>query len=163
MWRMRGPGRVVVARELFIDTSAWYPIVVRSHPDHAALSAELTALVRAGERLVTTNLVIAETHALLTIRVGAPTALAFLRYATTAPTEVVTSTPELELEAQVAWLTRFADQAFSLTDAVSFVVMTRRRIRSALTLNHHFAVAGFTIVPAAVRPAGKNAPGRRRR
>lgn len=163
MWRMRGPGRAVVARELFVDTSAWYPIVVRSHTDHAALSAELTALVRAGERLVTTNLVIAETHALLTIRAGAPTALAFLRHATTAPTEVVTSTPELELEAQVAWLTRFADQAFSLTDAVSFVVMTRRRIRSALTLNHHFAVAGFSMVPAAVPPAGKKPAARRRR
>ncbi len=152
-----------MARELFIDTSAWYPIVVRSHPDHVELSTELTALVRAGERLVTTNLIIAETHALLTIRAGAPTALAFLRHATTPPTEVVTSTPELELEAQDAWLTRFADQAFSLTDAVSFVVMTRRRIRSALTLDHHFAVAGFSMVPGAVQPAGKKPPVRRRR
>jgi predicted nucleic acid-binding protein len=160
---MRGAGRAAVAREVFIDTSAWYPIVVRGHPDHEELSAELKSLVRAGDRLVTTNLVIAETHALLTIRAGTPTALAFLRHATAAPTEVVTSTPELELEAQVAWLTRFADQAFSLTDAVSFVVMTRRRIRSALTLDHHFAVAGFSMAAADARPAGKKVPARRRR
>ena len=160
---MRDHARAAVARELFVDTSAWYPIVVRTHADHRDLSAELTARVRAGDRLVTTNLVIAETHALLTIRAGAPAALAFLRHATTAPTEVVTSTPEFELEAQTAWLTRFADQAFSLTDAVSFVVMTRRRIRSALALDHHFAVAGFNMVPAAVQPAGKKPPARRRR
>ena len=163
MWRMRGPTRAAVAREVFVDTSAWYPIVVRSHSAHAELSAELTALVRAGERLVTTNLVIAETHALLSIRAGAPTALAFLRHATTPPTEVVTSTPELELEARDAWLTRFADQAFSLTDAVSFVVMTRRRIRSALTLDHHFAVAAFTMIPAVAQPSSRKAPARRRR
>jgi predicted nucleic acid-binding protein len=151
-----------VARELFIDTSAWYPIALRSHADHEELSVALTARVHAGNRLVTTNLVIAETHALLTIRAGPATALAFVRHATTAPTEVVTSTPALELEAQTAWLARFADQDFSLTDAVSFAVMTRRRIRDVLTLDHHFAVAGFLIVPAARKPAGTKRPRRER-
>ena len=151
-----------MARELFVDTSAWYPIALRSHADHEELSVALTARVRAGDRLVTTNLVIAETHALLTIRAGPATALAFLRHATTAPTEVVESTQALELEAQTAWLVRFADQDFSLTDAVSFAVMTRRRIRDALTLDYHFAVAGFQIVPAAREPAGARRPRRGR-
>ena len=137
-----------MARDIFVDTSAWYPIALRSHADHERLSAALTARVRAGQRLVTTNLVIAETHALLTSRVGPGPALEFLRHATTTPTEVVESTRALELEAQTAWLGRFADQGFSLTDAVSFVVMTRQRIREALTLDRHFAVAGFAMVPA---------------
>ena len=162
MSRTRGREHAAVAREVFVDTSAWYPIAIRGHADHEPLSQALTARVRAGERLVTTNLVIAETHALLTIRAGPAPALAFLRHATTAPTEVVTSTPELELEAQTAWLARFTDQGFSLTDAVSFAVMTQRRIRDALTLDHHFAIAGFGVVPAARDPVAEKRPRRRR-
>jgi len=38
------------------------------------------------------------------------------------------------------------DQDFSFTDAVSFTVMTTRGIEEALTLDHHFAVAGFRIL-----------------
>ncbi len=34
------------------------------------------------------------------------------------------------------------DQDFSLADAVSFAVMSERRISKALTLDHHFSVAG---------------------
>ena len=155
-----------MARELFVDTSAWYPIALRSHADHEELSVALTARVRAGDRETTSpeqmRTFMGETHALLTIRAGPATALAFLRHATTAPTEVVESTQALELEAQTAWLVRFADQDFSLTDAVSFAVMTRRRIRDALTLDYHFAVAGFQIVPAAREPAGARRPRRGR-
>jgi predicted nucleic acid-binding protein len=56
---------------------------------------------------------------------------------------VVYSGSELEATAEREWLARFADQAFSLADAVSFCVMSNRGIHEALTLDHHFAVAGF--------------------
>jgi len=46
------------------------------------------------------------------------------------------------------WLRRFRDQRLSLADAVSFEVMRSRRIRDALTLDSHFALAGFRMVPA---------------
>ena len=67
-----------MAPELFVDTSAWYPIAVPSHPDHAALAAALQDRVRSGVRIVTTNLVMAETHALLLARTRREAALAFL-------------------------------------------------------------------------------------
>lgn len=96
---------------------------------------------------MTTTLVVAETHALLLRRVGRPAALTFVQTVDEAPNLVVRSTRELEQAAERNWLARYADQDFSFTDAVSFAVMTDRRIRDALTLDRHFAVAGFAISP----------------
>ena len=134
-----------MASEFFVDTSAWYPLLVAKHPDHARLASALRALIRNRRRLVTTNMVVAETYALLLRRVGAPTALAFVRTVDEAPNVVVRSTRDLETEAERSWLVRYSDQDFSFTDAVSFAVMTNRRIRDALSLDRHFEVAGFQL------------------
>jgi hypothetical protein len=128
---------------VFVDTSAWYPIVDRSHPDHPRLADLLVKRVREGDTLVTTNLVLAEAHALVMRRIDRRVARAFLAGARAAPNVVVHSTAELEATAETRWLTRFHDQDFSLTDAVSFAVMAERGVTEALTLDKHFAVAGF--------------------
>ncbi len=138
-----------MAAELFVDTSAWYPLADPGHPDHAALAGELTERVRAGMRIVTTNLVVAETHALLLRRVGRGGALRFLREVRRELLLVELSTADLEERAASAWLERFEGQPFSLTDAVSFTVMSDRGITQAMTLDRHFAAAGFIMVPAA--------------
>lgn len=134
--------------ELFIDTSAWYPAIVASHPDHATVARVLNDAVRAGERLVTTNLVVVETHALLLHRVGRAIALTFARTVYEPPMLVVSSTPDTEKRAVADWLAKYGDQDFSFTDAVSFSVMKSRGIPTALTLDKHFASAGFNVVPA---------------
>jgi predicted nucleic acid-binding protein len=139
-----------VPAEFFVDTSAWYPLLVATHPDHAALATALRALIRGRRRLVTTNLVVAETHALLLRRVGRPSALTFVQTVDEAPNLVVHSTRELEQAAERNWLARYADQDFSFTDAVSFAVMADRRIRDALALDRHFAVAGYSIGPPGI-------------
>lgn len=134
--------------ELFVDTSAWYPLADRDHPDHAAIVDVLTDRIRDGARVVTTNLVVAETHALLLRRGGREGALRFVSEIRSDPIVVETSTPELEGRAVADWLVRYDDQAFTLTDAVSFVVMADRGIREALALDRHFATAGFVRLPA---------------
>ena len=137
-----------MAAELFVDTSAWYALALSKDPAHAPLARALRERVAKGVRVVTTNLVVAETHALLLRRVGRGPAEAFARVVRGSPNLVVGSTPDVETAALDEWIGRFADQDFSLTDAVSFAVMAERGIREALTQDRHFATAGFVMVPA---------------
>ena len=132
---------------LFIDTSAWYALADRGHPDHAVLDRTLRERVRRGARIVTTNVVVGETHALLLRRAGRAAALAFVEAVRRPPNRVEYITAEREEEAIGRWLERFADQRFSLADACSFAVMSELGIREALTLDRHFAVAGFVVLP----------------
>ena len=136
-----------IPAELFVDTSAWYPIANAGHPDHDLLAAALRQAVEAGRRIVTTNLVVAETQVLLLRRVGRGPALRFVEEVRREPMVVEQSTAEMEARAVQHWLGWFQDQAFSFTDAVSFAVMERRGIRDALALDRHFAAAGFERVP----------------
>jgi predicted nucleic acid-binding protein len=134
-----------VAVELFVDTSGWYPLALRTSPDHRAVADALRRHVARGARIVTSNLIVAETHALLLRRVGRRAAMTFVHHVGEPPNLVVYATPELNRVALRDWLDRFDDQAFSLTDAVSFAIMTERRIRTALALDPHFRIAGFDI------------------
>ncbi|HEU4584095.1 MAG TPA: PIN domain-containing protein [Gemmatimonadaceae bacterium] len=136
-----------MARELFVDTSAWYALVDSGERSRPRVAKALREAIESRYRVVTTNLILAETHALLLRRFGREVALAFLREIRSEPNVVVESCRELEEGARRDWLERFEDQDFSFTDAVSFAVMSERRISSALTLDHHFAVAGFEVKP----------------
>jgi hypothetical protein len=74
-------------------------------------------------------------------------ALTFVREVTRAPNIIVNSSEDYESAAVTDWLEKFDDQSFSFTDAVSFAVMSDRGIREALALDHHFATAGFVLIP----------------
>jgi predicted nucleic acid-binding protein len=137
-----------VPAELFVDTSAWYALALPRDPAHVRLARTLRDRVSRGVRIVITNLIVAETHALLLRRVGRGPAEAFARVVCGPPNLVVSSTPELEAAALDEWIGRFDDQDFSLADAVSFAVMAERGIREALTQDRQFATAGFVVVPA---------------
>ena len=132
--------------ELFVDTSAWYPLVVRSHPDHARLSAALRARVERRVRIVTSNLIVAESHALIMRRAGIGAGLRFVQLVRASPNVVVSSNALLEDVAVTDWLMRYTDQPFSMVDAVSFAIMAERGTRAALTLDRHFVIAGYDMV-----------------
>lgn len=136
-----------MAAELFVDTSAWYVLALSSAPQHRKVSDALRHRIQRGARIVTTNLIVAETHALLLRRTSRQVALAFVREVRRAPNIVVESSAEYEELAVTEWLEKFDDQSFSFTDAVSFAVMSDRGVGEALALDHHFAVAGFVVIP----------------
>lgn len=136
-----------MAPELFVDTSGWFSLVDPENHAHAAVARVMRSAVRERRPLVTTNLIVAETHALIMRRIHRRAALAFVREVVRAPNVVLASSPEIEAGATNDWLDRFEDQDLSLTDAVSFFVMKQRGIRDALALDHHFMIAGFNVIP----------------
>lgn len=136
-----------MAVELFVDTSAWYVLALSSAPQHRTVSDTLRHRIQRGARIVTTNLILAETHALLLRRVSRTVALTFVREVRRGPNIVIASSAEYEDTAVTDWLPKFGDQLFSFTDAVSFAVMSDRGVREALALDHLFAVAGFVVIP----------------
>ena len=146
----RWPGQYLEVRAVFVDTSAWYPLADVAHPDHAVVAEALRVRARQGVAVVTSNLVVAETHALLLRRAGRHVALAFLDAVRQPPNRVEHVTPEREDVAVNEWIRRFGDQDFSLADAASFAIMSGLGIDEALTLDRHFATAGFVMVPARI-------------
>lgn len=133
----------------FLDVSGWFAALSARDQHHTRAAATYGELLATrGTRLITTNLVVAEVHALLVRGGGAGAGLRFLERLQGDPAhEVVWATRDLERTAADRWLRPFRDVAFSLTDAVSFEVMRAAGLRQVFTFDRHFDVAGFECVP----------------
>jgi predicted nucleic acid-binding protein len=146
-----------VSGMIFVDASAWMALAITRDRHHRAARGAYPGLLRDHRVLVTTNLVVAETHILLRRLGSHNAAMRFLESIRESHRiEKVYSDPQLEEEAEEI-LRRYAGQDFSLADAVSFALMRRRGIQEAFTFDRHFTVAGFTCVPQA--GAGRDTQG----
>ncbi len=135
-------------KAVFLDTSGWFAALSDKEQHHAAAVAAYSGFIKAGVQMVTTNLVIAEMHILLSRFRGPGNGFRFLESVYQDAThEVQFVDRDLEHAATDRWLRKFSDQSFSLADAVSFEVMRMRRIKQALALDEHFKVAGFVRLP----------------
>ncbi|MEP6763660.1 MAG: PIN domain-containing protein [Gemmatimonadaceae bacterium] len=132
----------------FLDTSGWFAAMSVKEAKHKPALAAYRAFIENGTQLVTTNLVVAEMHILISRYRGVADGLRFIdSLYQDASHDVVFVDREIERAAVDRWVRKFRDQQLSVADAVSFEVMRTRRIRSALTLDAHFAVVGFDLVP----------------
>jgi predicted nucleic acid-binding protein len=129
---------------VFIDTGAFLARFLSGDSHHRAVMKSWKRLP--GRPLFTSNHVVDETLTLLGRRAGYQFAAdqADAIYGSQA-LEILYSGPEEERDA-VELLRKFADQRVSFTDCVSFVLMKRRRIRTAFTLDRHFLAAGFEVM-----------------
>jgi predicted nucleic acid-binding protein len=137
-----------MSRRVFLDTSGWLAALsVREESHEEALDA-YRGVLTAGRGFVTTNLVVAEMHVLLARQRGPVAGIQLLDALEQDPAhEVRYVTRELERQAVNRWLRPYADQRFSLTDAVSFETMRVELIREAFALDRHFQIAGFMTIP----------------
>ena len=103
----------------------------------------------AGGRYLGTTMILAELHGhLLHLRGPSEARIAIDRLLIDPAHDWVAVDHELVATAIASWLHKFADQRFTLTDAVSFEVMRRQRVTQAFAFDHHFEVAGYELMAA---------------
>ena len=132
---------------LFVDTAGWIACVDADDPAHHKAAAARNAWLEQGGVLVTTDYVADETLTLLRLRLGLDATEEWWRQvdsSTRLRWELVTPT---RADKARELFFRYRDKEFSFTDCASFVVMRELKLREALTTDHHFAQAGFTLLP----------------
>ena len=130
---------------LFVDSGAW--IALRSRRDQHHVEADRLFREALSRRipLLTTNLVLAETHRLTLFRAGSQPALRALdRIDASRSVTILFPTADDHVAAR-RWLERLAPRPVSYADAVSFAVMEARRCGHVLGFDQDFSAAGFTL------------------
>jgi predicted nucleic acid-binding protein len=129
----------------FVDTSAFYALLVRTDAGHGAVREAFGNLLDAGRPLWTTSFVIVETMALLQHRIGLAAARDFDE--DVLPVVRVHWVDEALYRRGTDRLWREDRRHVSLVDSVSFEFMKGQGIVVALAIDPDFAAAGFELVP----------------
>lgn len=112
-----------MASAVFVDAGAWIAVSLTRDQYHQTAVTTYASRLRQARPLVTSNLVIAEAYELIRRNGGQPTAGRFLRLLReSGRLQKVYSDATLEGQAET-FLSRSADQDFSLVDAVSFALI----------------------------------------
>jgi predicted nucleic acid-binding protein len=136
-----------VASRVLADTSALLALASGRDQYHSRAVEVAHRFLASGGRLVSTSLVLRELHGHLLYRRGASEARAVLTALLDDPAYEWVDVPVALLrEAVSAWLERFRDQRFSLTDAVSFEVMRRERLTTAFAYDQGFETVGYDLL-----------------
>jgi uncharacterized protein len=139
-----------VSRLVYADTGAFIALVWSRDRAHALVSEHLAGLVAAGDRLVTSEPVVAETVTRLRYDAGLPAALAFRDVVRRAGSQNLLTIREsgdgLRREA-FAVLAQYADLRLSYADAVGAVIARESRVDAVFGLDNDFRVMGLTLEP----------------
>lgn len=128
---------------IFVDTSAWYAIVVPGDP---ANPAAVTWICHNAEPLITTDYIVDETLTLLRSRGENARALQIgTEFFSAGRCQLHYLTP---VEIAQAWTVfqRFDDKEWSFTDCTSKVVMEQLGITTAFAFDQHFHQFGSVVV-----------------
>lgn len=125
---------------VMVDTSAIYALLDRSDAKHSEAVTLLKKMRDAGDTVVITNFILAETHALILSKLGYTIARTWLE-GQCWPVERATIEDE---ERAVEIIRSYTDKTFSYTDAVTFAMMERLHLVTALAFDKHFAQYGLS-------------------
>ena len=131
---------------VFVDSGAWIALALTRDPLHPRARATWEQLLGVGVRFHTSVPVVLETFTFLDRNAARNVALAWKDSLTTVPRLKVLPSTVKDLGQAWSYFDRPDLHKLSAVDAVSFVLMTQRRIRVAFAFDSHFATAGFRMV-----------------
>lgn len=127
---------------IFLDTSAIYALADRADLRHEHAKDRFQALLAIGEGILTHNYVVVEAIALIQSRLGVAASLKLAHDCRAFDIEWV---DEATHDEAVRRLGRVGRRQISFVDQVSFLVMRRRGVRTALAFDPDFEEEGFQL------------------
>lgn len=127
---------------VFVDTGAFAALAIASDANHRIAIKTASVLDERGDRLFTTNFVVAETYTLILARSGRSLAIEILEEFDQT-SDLIVRVAEVDEGRARQIVRRYDDKLFSLVDATSFAVMERLGITQAFTFDRHFVQFGF--------------------
>lgn len=127
---------------IFLDTSAIYALADRADLRHEHAKDRFQALLAIGEGILTHNYVVVEAIALIQSRLSVAAALKLAHDCRAFDVEWV---DEATHDEAVRRLGRVGRRQISFVDQVSFLVMRRRGVRTALAFDPDFEEEGFQL------------------
>lgn len=131
---------------VFVDTGAWIALALTRDPLHPRARDSWEQLLGDGVRLHTSVAVVMETFTFLDRHAARAVALTWKASLAAVPRLKLLPCTLKDLDRAWPYLERPALHKLSAVDAISFVLMTDRRIRTAFAFDSHFAAAGFRMV-----------------
>jgi uncharacterized protein len=140
---MKKSTRSSTARDIFVDTSGFFALLVVNDPMHRRANQVLTRSAKEKRRYVTTDYVLDESATLLRARgAGHLVAGLFDTIFASNACRIVWMDPDRFAQCRTYFL-EHGDKQWSFTDCATFCVMHELGLRQALTTDHHFRQAKF--------------------
>jgi len=143
--RGRRIARAAVPARLFVDSGAWIALRSRRDQHHGEADRLFRQAISRRIALLTTNLILAETHRLMLHRAGVQPALRTLESFDASTSLTIHFATANDHARARQWLERLAPHPITYTDAVSFAVMKATRCGHVIGFDHDFAAAGYTL------------------
>lgn len=128
---------------IFVDTGAWFALVVPTDPNHSHAATLLRSITKP---LFTTDYIVDETLTLLRARGERRRAVEIGGKFFDGSIAIVHRLSEEDIERAWAVFRDFTDKEWSFTDCTSKVVIDRFGIKSAFAFDHHFEQFGSVSV-----------------
>lgn len=128
---------------LFLDTGYLIALEALDDQNHKAALAHWQGMIKSLPLLVTTSYVFDEVVTFFNSRNRHPKSVEIGSLLLASPSIKMVHIDEPLFSEAWLYFVRHTDKSYSYTDCVSFVVMRRLRIRTALTFDKHFTQAGF--------------------
>lgn len=131
---------------VFVDTSAWFSLLNEKDKQHEKIKNIYQALLENNNTLILSNQILGETFTLIRYKIKNNN-LPF-KFIDLISKSIMIKKIHIEEKTEkraMKILKNYKDQKFSYVDATSFAVMNRLELKYALSLDSHFAAAGFII------------------
>lgn len=132
-----------MAEKVFVDTCAFYALLVKTDDAHLQMLAALDAAKHGTIRWVTSDYILDESATLLNARGHYSLAVALLNQMGTSRALQLEWMDMQRFVSARGLFAKYKDQGFSFTDCFSFALMRELKIKKVLTKDSHFDVLGF--------------------